>query len=67
MTEDKQQDEKDRCHCPYCDEDAEPSPYCQPCKITEFHCPRCHQAVPRGKRVCPHCGADIRKEAQAGG
>ncbi len=67
MAEDKQRDEKDRCHCPYCDEDAEPTPYCQLCKITEFHCPRCRKAIPRGERVCPHCGADIRKEAQAGG
>jgi len=55
---------KERLFCPYCDEEiAEASfPYCQVCKITIFYCPKCREAVPREKKVCPHCGAEIKGE-----
>ena len=48
--------------CPYCDKEiAEASfPYCEPCRKTEFYCPKCHQTVPRGKDVCPKCGTKIK-------
>ncbi len=51
--------------CPYCDEEIAMTsfPYCDSCKVTIFYCPRCRQPVERDKRVCPHCGADIREEA----
>jgi hypothetical protein len=54
--------EKPRLFCPYCDEEVMEAsfPYCQACKITVFYCPQCRQALPRDKRVCPHCGAEIK-------
>jgi len=53
---------KERLFCPYCEEEiAEASfPYCQVCKITIFYCPRCRKPLPREKKVCPHCGAEIK-------
>jgi predicted amidophosphoribosyltransferase len=51
--------------CPYCDEEiAEASfPYCEACGITIFYCPKCRKPVPRDKKICPYCGADIREQA----
>ena len=55
---------REHLFCPYCDEEimAAPHPYCQPRKITVFYCPQCRQAIPRYKRICPHCGAEIKGE-----
>ena len=49
--------------CPFCDEEiAEAAfPYCEACKVTVLHCPRCRQPVSRGDKECPHCGANIRE------
>ena len=48
--------------CPYCDgEITEFSfPFCQTCEVTVFYCPECSKPVPRDKKVCPDCGAEIR-------
>ena len=48
--------------CPYCDEEiAEVSwSYCQACDVTVFYCPKCRKPVPRDKRACPDCGAEIK-------
>ena len=56
--------DKERFFCPYCDQEiAEASfPYCQVCKVTIFYCPKCREPVPRDKRVCPHCGTEIKAE-----
>jgi predicted amidophosphoribosyltransferase len=55
--------------CPYCDaEIAEAAfPFCQACKVTILYCPACRQPVPKGKEVCPSCGADIQKKSTKGG
>jgi len=55
---------KERLFCPYCDEEiAEASfPYCQVCKVTVFYCPECRKPLPRGNKICPHCGAEIKAE-----
>ena len=59
--ENKQQ----QLYCPYCDEELEDtgSPQCQACGVQVFYCPQCGKTVPRDKRVCPYCGADIRRAA----
>ena len=56
--------EKEHRFCPYCDEKiAETSwPYCEACEVTMFYCPSCRKPVPRDKRVCPHCKAEIKGE-----
>jgi len=56
---------KEHIYCPYCDtEIAEANlPLCQACGVTIFYCPVCRQPLPRDKKVCPNCGADIRQEA----
>ena len=59
-------DNKKQPHsCPFCDEEiAEAAfPYCEACAVNMLHCPSCELSVPRGTEKCPHCGADIRKEA----
>ena len=60
----KQKAEKKRLFCPYCDEEiAEvPFPYCKACEVTVFYCPQCRKPLPRGNKVCPHCGAEIKGE-----
>lgn len=60
---------KDKAHsCPYCDEEiaAAAFPYCIACGVKILRCPRCQLPVPRDSEKCPHCGADIRKEAVPG-
>ena len=54
--------EEERCFCPYCDEEIREafSPYCGACKVTIFYCPKCRKPLPRDKKVCPHCGAEIK-------
>jgi hypothetical protein len=61
---DQPKPERERRFCPYCDEELTESalPYCQPCKVEVFYCPVCRKPMPREKRVCPHCGADIKAE-----
>jgi predicted amidophosphoribosyltransferase len=63
--EEKKKVEKKKLFCPYCDaEIAEAAfPYCNACEITVLYCPKCQRPLPRDNRVCPHCGADIRNEA----
>jgi len=56
--------EKERLFCPYCDKEVMGTdlPYCQACGITIFYCPKCREPVPRDKKVCTHCGAEIKDE-----
>lgn len=60
MTEPKEK--KERLCCPYCDEAimAAEFPFCQVCRVTVFYCPQCRRPVPREKRHCPYCGAEIK-------
>lgn len=60
---------KEHRFCPYCDaEIAEAAfPYCEACQIEILYCPKCREALPRDKQICPHCGADIKGEAAKGG
>ena len=53
-----------RLFCPYCDEEIMGAglSYCQACGVTVFYCPQCRKSVARDKKVCPHCGAEIRGE-----
>ena len=53
---------QEKLHCPYCDQEimAASFPFCQPCGVTIFYCPRCRQPVSRDKRQCRHCGAEIK-------
>jgi predicted amidophosphoribosyltransferase len=62
MTGKEHKVEREHHFCPYCDEElAEVSfPYCQACVVTIFYCPQCREPLPRDKRVCPHCGAEIK-------
>ena len=62
MGAEEQKAEKGGHFCPYCDEEiAEASfSYCQVCEITVFYCPRCREPLPRDKKTCPHCGAEIK-------
>jgi predicted RNA-binding Zn-ribbon protein involved in translation (DUF1610 family) len=55
---------KKALHCPYCDEEIMKAefPYCQSCGVTIFYCPKCRKTVARDKRICPHCGAEIKGE-----
>ena len=54
--------EKARCFCPYCDEEIAEvsSPYCEVCKVTVFYCPECRKPLSRDNKVCPHCGTEIK-------
>ncbi|MFO7996748.1 MAG: hypothetical protein R6U93_06395 [Dehalococcoidia bacterium] len=60
---------KDRCCCPYCDAEiaAAAFPYCEPCEVEVFYCPKCREAIPRDRQICPSCGADIKGEVAEGG
>ena len=53
-----------RLSCPYCDEEIMGAglSYCQACGVTVFYCPQCRKPVARDKKVCPHCGAEIKGE-----
>ena len=59
----KREERSEACVCPYCDgEIAEASfPYCEACKVTTSYCPECEKPVSRDNKVCPHCGAEIKK------
>ena len=58
----KKKEEKEHAYCPYCEAEIIEAdlPYCQACQITLFYCPECGKPSPRGKKVCPHCGAAIK-------
>jgi Zn-finger nucleic acid-binding protein len=66
---DKREPAKEPLYCPYCDEEiAEAAfPYCEACGVEIFYCPKCCEAIPRDKKICPHCGADIKEETAKGG
>jgi hypothetical protein len=57
-------EERKRLFCPYCDAEliVPEGAYCQICGVTIFYCPQCRKPVPRDKRKCPHCGAEIKGE-----
>jgi len=60
--------EEEQHYCPYCDaeileERLKESPlFCQACGVTIFYCPSCRKPFDRKKRVCPHCGTEIKAE-----
>jgi predicted amidophosphoribosyltransferase len=58
----KQQKKKGHLFCPYCEEEMRQAdlPYCRACQLTIFYCPKCRKPLPREKRVCPHCGTEIK-------
>ena len=58
----KQQKKKGHLFCPYCEEEMRQAdlPYCRACQLTVFYCPKCRKPLPREKRVCPHCGTEIK-------
>ena len=58
-------EKKEHIYCPYCNVEITEAnlPLCRACGVTIFYCPRCRKPLPRDNRVCPHCGADIQKEA----
>ncbi len=60
----EQKPEKERRFCPYCEEEVmeTPFPYCQACGLAVFYCPKCRKPVSRYKKVCSHCGAEIKGE-----
>ena len=64
MTDKKEN--REHLFCPCCDEEitGAPFPYCQACGITIFYCPQCREPVPRDKKVCPQCGAEIKVKTE---
>ncbi len=40
--------------------------YCEACEVSIFYCPKCREAIPRDKQICPRCGANIREESAKG-
>jgi len=57
---------KEPRYCPYCDVEITEAvfSYCKACQVEIFYCPKCGEAVPRDKKICPHCGADIKEAAK---
>jgi hypothetical protein len=59
----RKRDEKaEQRWCPYCEDEIANSqlPFCQPCKVETFNCPKCNTPVPRLKKICPKCGASMK-------
>ncbi len=67
MTEKGEQTNRPCC-CPYCDAEMARAalPWCKECGVEVRYCPKCHEAIGRDDRICPHCSADIREEATTG-
>ncbi|MDP6127007.1 MAG: hypothetical protein QF432_02495 [Dehalococcoidales bacterium] len=61
MTEQKQ--ETEGCACPYCDVKlmGPLSPFCQSCMVAISYCPDCEKPLPQDGRLCPNCGAEIKR------
>jgi len=51
-------------HCPFCDAElfAMNLPICQSCHATIVFCSECKEALPKGAKSCPKCGAKIGKK-----
>ena len=60
----EQKEKREQVSCPYCDGEVMKAdlPYCQACGVTIFYCPQCRKPLSRDKKVCPHCGAEIKGE-----
>ena len=56
------EEKKSQLFCPYCEEEIKASVLscCRSCGVTIFYCPECRKPVERDKRVCPHCGVEIK-------
>lgn len=65
MTNKAKNGKQRKIYCPYCEEEMETttSPYCKPCEIAFFYCPKCRKLISRSNKICPCCGADIRSAA----
>ncbi len=60
----KQKEKEGELFCPYCDEKIadKKAPICGACGVKIFYCPKCRRPVPRNKKICPNCGAEIKGE-----
>ena len=69
MMAEKRDPIKEPRYCPYCDAEVVEAafPCREACEVELFYCPKCQQPVLRGKKTCPHCGANIKREASKGG
>ena len=49
--------------CPYCDKEItkELYPFCSACQVTIAYCSSCGKPLPKGKNVCPTCGAKAKR------
>ena len=65
----KQKREEPTSCCPYCDEEIKAAdlPWCQACGVVVVYCSECGEVIPQDKKVCPHCGAEVRGEGGRGG
>lgn len=49
-------EEKDACHCPFCDHALEmPYPFCRACGAELRYCPVCGQPLPKDANACSYC------------
>lgn len=49
-------EEKDACHCPFCDHALEmPYPFCRACGAELRYCPVCGQPLPKDADACSYC------------
>lgn len=54
--------EKERCLCPYCEEEliVATMPFCRACGVVFRHCVRCGVTVlEKDARICPKCGGQL--------
>jgi len=60
MTEEEKKMEQ---HCDECGKELIEAemPYCKACGIIDNCCPQCRESLPGSRKVCPHCGADIKE------
>lgn len=53
---------KGKCSCPFCDAEVTvKSPVCQSCQVTIAYCTECEKPLPKNAKVCPGCGAKVKK------